>query len=288
MQEEFKKTIDTELNRRASLSNKTKSELENWARQTREYYAISNDANERNNIIQSAYKKASDLIEVENLKQDVTEVVSDIDEFGKNPERKLGEPFAAGLMNILNDKVSPTYDENGELMYEMPNSDGTGVTNMQFHEIKDYVDSKKVDKDSKDAINMLINGVNEGGDFNKNKMFNNIKNNVVVKGNLESLVNDDIFGGRNFRNDFIESIMTSSYEDLGVSLTEEEIKQLDPTDDGKVSLQDAIVIFGRLMENEQQTIDYVAEYFTKFAEQNRVKPNLQDQEEAGYDPYEFA
>ena len=288
MQEEFKRIIDLELNRRASLSNKTKSELENWARQTREYYAASNDANERNNILQSAYKKASDLIEIENLKQDTSAIISDEEEFGKNPERKLGEPFARGLMSILNDEITPTYDENDELMYGMPNPDGTGIINMQFHEIKDYVDSKKVDKDSKDAINMLINGVNEGGDFNKNKMFNNIKNNVVIKGNLESLVNDDIFGGRNFRDDFIESIMTSSYEDLGVSLTEEEIKQLDPTDNGKVSLQDAIVIFGRLMEDEQQTIDYVSEYFTKFAEQNRTKPNLQNQEETGYDPYEFA
>ena len=71
-------------------------------------------------------------------------------------------------------------------------------------------------------------------------------------------------------------------------ITKEDKNNLDPTDDGKISLQDAIIIFGKLTEDENQAIDYVAEYFTKFAEQNRTKPNLEGQEETGYDPYEFA
>ncbi|MAL60114.1 MAG: hypothetical protein CMC14_08710 [Flavobacteriaceae bacterium] len=276
MQEEFKRIIDLELNRRSSLTASDKKSLEEWARQTREYYAASNDANERNNILQSAYKKASDIIENENLKQDVSEIISDENEFGKNPVFKLGAGFSQDITKIMTGEKK--YEiVNDEIVYEMSNPYGPGTSYMHLHEIKDYIDSKKIDKDSQNAINMLINGVNQGGDFNRDSFFNNVKNNIIVKGNLDSLINDDIFGGRNFRDDFIESTMMSSYKDF-----DEELK------DEKISLEDAVAIFEELLKNREQTIDYVAEYFTKFAEQNRTKPNLQNQEEAGYDPYEFA
>ena len=276
MQEEFKRIIDLELNRRSSLIASDKKSLEEWARQTREYYAASNDANERNNIIQSVYKKGSDLIENENLKQDVSELVSDESEFGKNPVLKLGEKMSKNIAGIMTgEKKYEIVDD--EIVYKMPNPYGPGTSYMHLHEIMDFVNSKKIDKDSQDAINMLINGVNQGGDFNRDGFFNNIKNNIIVKGSLESLVNDDIFGGRNFRDDFIESTMMSSYKDF-----DEELK------DEKISFEDAVIIFEELLKNRDQTIDYVAEYFTKFAEQNRTKPNLQNQEESGYDPYEFA
>ena len=276
MQEEFKRVIDLELNRRSSLTASDKKSLEEWARQTREYYAASNDANERNNILQSAYKKASDLVENENLKQDVSGIISDESEFGKNPMFKLGAGFSQGLTDIITGKKKYEIIDD-EIVYNMPNPYGPGTSYMHLHEIMDFVNSKKIDKDSQDAINMLINNVNQGGDFNRDGFFNNIKNNVIVKGSLESLVNDDIFGGRNFRDDFIESTMMSSYKDFDENLKDE-----------KISFEDAVVIFEELLKNREQTIDYVAEYFTKFAEQNRTKPNLQNQEEAGYDPYEFA
>jgi len=163
-----------------------------------------------------------------------------------------------------------------------------GKNYISINELQRQLENNKIDTDTQEALTAIINDVDAIEDFNKKSVYNNIKHNVIIPGNLNSIVNDEMFGGRVFRDDFIEAIMTSTYDSLGVSLTEEEVKQLDPTNDGKISLEDAIVIYSKLMENKEQTIDYVAEYFTKFAEQNRTKPNLQNQEEAGYDPYEFA
>ena len=89
--------------------------------------------------------------------------------------------------------------------------------------------------------------------------------------------------------------MTATYEDLGVSLSEEEIKALDPTDDGKISFADAMVIFAELMSNEERSKNYVADYYTKFMEQNfnnSISEETKAQAELSsgdrYDPYEFA
>ena len=85
--------------------------------------------------------------------------------------------------------------------------------------------------------------------------------------------------------------MTATYEDLGVSLSEEEIKELDPTDDGKVSFSDAMVIFAVIMNDKERAKDYVTEYFTKFAEQNfnnNLRKDIIPEEDKPYDPYEFA
>ncbi len=161
---------------------------------------------------------------------------------------------------------------------------------ISFHDYKDFLKKNEFDFKSSDAIYNIINTINESENFNRDSIFNNLKNNIIGSGNLESLINDNIFGNKSFKENFIETLMDASYEDLGLSVTEEEIKELDPTNDGKISMEDAVVIFGELTEDKNQTIDYVAEYFTKFAEQNRTKPNLQDQnkEQTGYDPYEFA
>ena len=89
--------------------------------------------------------------------------------------------------------------------------------------------------------------------------------------------------------------MTATYEDLGVSLSEEEIQALDPTNDGKISFADAMVIFAELMSNKERAKDYVADYYTKFMEQNfnnsiseetKAQADLNSNDQ--YDPYEFA
>ena len=87
--------------------------------------------------------------------------------------------------------------------------------------------------------------------------------------------------------------MTSTYDDLGIALSEEEIKALDPTDDGKISVEDAMVIFAELMSNEERAKNYIADYYTKFMEQNfnnsiSEETTQANEQQKPYDPYEFA
>ena len=260
--------------------------------------------------LQQAYKEATTPKEKELILSEglggLTKFFTDIEEVkdmvAKTSDENVFGNYAGKPGNMLKTnhgqmtKKLGQVDINGVTYFEVAPEDTVMLDQVDLVENKyisafDYkkiLKEKEKDNNAIQALQDTISTINEAGSFNREAVFNNIKNNIISTANLESLINDNIFGKRNFKNDFINSLMEASYEDLGISITEEDINKLDPTDDGKISLQDAIIIFGKLTEDENQAIDYVAEYFTKFAEQNRTKPNLEDQEETGYDPYEFA
>ena len=212
------------------------------------------------------------------------------------------------MVKILkkNLKINGERLKDGMAGYMMPNIHDLSDPNeifMSTIEIEDYVNSNKIDIESKRNIGQKMTDITLRAqntkpgqviDFDFNKEKYNIKNSIVEKGNLSSLINDEMFAGRTFKGDLVQAIMTTTYENLGVSLSKEEIKMLDPTDDGKISFADAIVIFTEIMNNKERAKDYVAEYYTKFMEQNfnnnisKEVIQSQNKKESGYNPYEFA
>ncbi len=142
-------------------------------------------------------------------------------------------------------------------------------------EIKNMVNDIKVDQNSKESFDGLLEGViNEAGNlnagdsitFDKDKYSNLIKNNIIENGNLRSLARHKIFGGRSFKKDLKEALRTNTYEDLGIP--EELVKQLDPTDDGKISRRDARVIWRSIRDDEPMLKEYLTGYYTNALEQN--------------------
>ena len=272
--------------------------------------------------LQTNYRNAKNNIQKQTVLEEVieyTKQVSDIEDlrdkiaetsnpglfgnYGRKKNNLINTNFKLMTNNTEPKKFGSNYyvevSDNdileGGLLNEVPLIEKRGKNYISIQDFSNQLELNKFDHASAEGINSIISTVNDSDNFNRQGIFNNIKNNIVTAGNLESLINDDIFGGRNFKDDFIEAIVTSTYDELGVSLTKEEVARLDPTNDGKVSMQDAIVIYGKLVQDKDKTVNYITEYFTKFAEQNRTKPNLKDQikeiEEGGekpYDPYEFA
>ena len=274
MQTEFQKILSRDSNKKNSLNASDKNRLEDWIFTTKEDYLNAINLNQRNSIKQSLFKKASEIIDIENFKMDLAENLLDENIVGNNIEMKLGSPVVNTLSAIYTGDL-PYEIENDQIVYRMPDVDpyghrqSNGYVYKQLHEIEDYVNSKKVDLDSKDTLNTLITNASMDGanlkpgqstSFNYGKYKSNIMNNVLPSADLDSLISDEIVGGRVFRNDLIEAIMTATYEDLGVSLSEEEIQALDPTNDGKISFADAMVIFAELMSNKERAKDYVADY----------------------------
>tara|TARA_Y100001973_G_C5134144_1_gene299388 strand:+ start:158 stop:1066 length:909 start_codon:yes stop_codon:yes gene_type:complete len=302
MQTDFQKLLTLDLSRKDAIPSLSKQRLEEEVWQGRLDYLNAPNANARNSIKQSLIKKASYIVDVESMKTNIATTILDEEEFGKNPEEKLGESFVQNYGAIMTGEKS--YDVlNGQPGYYMPSPDGGEDVFVHLHELEDYVDSKKIDLDSKDTLNTLITNASMDGanlkpgqstNFNYTKYKSNIMNNIIPNANMDSLINDEIFGGRVFKNDLVEAIMTSTYDDLGITLSEEEIKALDPTDDGKISFSDAMVIFAELMSNEERAKNYVADYYTKFMEQNfnnsisEETIQGQNKKESGYNPYEFA
>ena len=106
----------------------------------------------------------------------------------------------------------------------------------------------------------------------------NIKDNLIgMKGvNMASLGRDPMFVGssRTWKKDMIEALAKSNYSELGIPLTEEEAKEMDETPDTPITPMDARIIVQNVMDDEDVYAEYLAEYFTKFEEQNWNKGSL--------------
>ena len=302
-QTDFQKLLTLSLNTKDAIPEFSRKRLEEEGWQGRLDYLNAPNANARNSIKQDLFKKSTYIIDVENMKTNVATTILDEEEFGKYPEEKLGAGFVNFSTRIYSGEI-PYSVVNGQPGYYMPSPDGGEDVFVHLHEIEDFVEKRKIDLESKDVLNTLITNASMDGanlkpgqstDFNYTKYKSNIMNNVLPNANMDSLINDEIFGSRTFKSDLIDAIMTATYEDLGISLSEEEIKALDPTDDGKISFADAMVIFAELMSNEERSKNYVADYYTKFMEQNfnnSISEETKAQAELSsgdrYDPYEFA
>ena len=166
------------------------------------------------------------------------------------------------------------------------------------NEIQDKVNDIKVDQNSKQSFEGLLEGViNEAsnlnaGDnitFDKDKYAGLIGNNIIENGNLKSLARHKIFGGRSFKKDLKEALRTNTYEELGIP--KELVDQLDPTDNGKISRRDARVIWRAIRDDETMLKEYLTGYYTNALEQNfnaninkdaKNSKNENDQQEGVY------
>ncbi len=94
--------------------------------------------------------------------------------------------------------------------------------------------------------------------------------------NLSSLARDPMFSGSNrtWKTDMIEALTKSNYSELGIPLTEEEAKLMDETPRTPITRMDARIIVQNIMQDEDMYAEYLAEYFTKFHEQNWNKGAL--------------
>ena len=99
-------------------------------------------------------------------------------------------------------------------------------------------------------------------EFDKNKTF-------VVDGNAVSIARHDIFGNRNFEKDMIKGLQNGTYKDLGINLTEQQVKELD-TNGGSVTQDDATRITKELItkpEYRELFNNLLSSFLTNISEQ---------------------
>tara|TARA_R100001015_G_C4633756_1_gene199153 strand:+ start:519 stop:2102 length:1584 start_codon:yes stop_codon:yes gene_type:complete len=146
---------------------------------------------------------------------------------------------------------------------------------MPNNQIKSLVDKNKIDTNSKDGINGMLETVinsasnlkpGDDTNFPAEKYKNLIENNIINKGNLNSLAKHKIFAGRSFKKDLKEALQTATYEQMGIP--KEIIEKLDPTDNGKITNRDARRITKAILDDEDMLKEYLTGYYTKALEQN--------------------
>ena len=278
MKEEKNATVD--------ISDKHYARLFEKYRKQKDIYAnAGNDSKGREIkalITKQIQKDKSDIDRSLRLKDHIASTTSNPRKFGHNPVGKLGK-YASFIADVVTgnselttkDKRAGYYTINGEFM--------------PLEKIEEeLINENKIDEAAKEGIMAIIENsmrkaqqVNPGenSDFNYQKEFNNIYNKIISQGNLKSLSTDKIFGNRIFKDDLEKTIMTSSYEELGISLTREKAEKLDPTkEDNLITKDDAKVITKRLMSDSETLKKYLSEYYTNAIEQNfynNLKPEVQ-------------
>ena len=148
---------------------------------------------------------------------------------------------------------------------------------MSIDQVEELVKENSVDLQSKKIVDDVVSSTaknagtirpGENNEFNYDATREAIKTQVVGKGNVRSLAEDEIIPGRSFYKDMQEALLNSTYEDMGINMTQEEAQKLDPTPKTPISKEDAKIIADKLMDNEKMLGDYLTDYYTKYMEQN--------------------
>tara|TARA_R100001198_G_C5233403_1_gene212038 strand:- start:1947 stop:2579 length:633 start_codon:yes stop_codon:yes gene_type:complete len=94
----------------------------------------------------------------------------------------------------------------------------------------------------------------------------------------------NMIGDTSFKDDLMEKLTTMDYTSLGID--EKTVKSLDPTNDGKISKDDARVITNKVLENQKLLKGMLTEYFTAYAEREfnaNIPQELKTQKEMAFD-----
>ena len=200
-----------------------------------------------------------------------------------NPDsifNNLGDGVGAGELDMDN-RGRDAYRETGRIYLNTIKNDMStlpdGLEFVTHSEFIDMINSKGMDEVSiekyRSNVEQKINqaeslqpGQNVDFqwqvEFDKNKTF-------VVDGNAVSIARHDIFGNRNFEKDMIKGLRNGTYKDLGINLTEKQVKELD-TNGGSVTQDDATRITKELItkpEYRELFENLLSSFLTNISEQ---------------------
>jgi hypothetical protein len=166
------------------------------------------------------------------------------------------------------DDVDKTIEEDGRRKYketgvinidniaEDQNGLATGLEFVTKNDLINIIESKGVDEATlakyRANIDQQINNAKnikpgERIDFRYEIEFDKQKT-FVADGNAISIATNDIIANRNFKKDLIRGLQSGTYEQLGINLTDEQIKELDKNG-GKVTEEDSIKMAEELIYN---------------------------------------
>ena len=162
-------------------------------------------------------------------------------------------------------------------------------------ELKEHVNSRKKDTQAAGNINnMIASGaanaknlkIGDSTDFDREEAKSRYTK-ILDKTDLHKAATKKMVGNTSWKEDMTEKLQTMEYTQFGID--EETVAQLDPTNDGVVSKQDAVVIVDKMMQDDEMMKGYLTDYFTIYEERefkNNIPKDLK--EDTLMDEDEFA
>ena len=102
--------------------------------------------------------------------------------------------------------------------------------------------------------------------FNRDQAAQMINNTIVNKGNLQSMIYDEIIPGRSFYNDMIGNIQGGTYSQYGI--TDVQMEMADLNADGIIDKNEATHIGNEMLKNEEYAKEELSEYMVNYLQQN--------------------
>ena len=98
-----------------------------------------------------------------------------------------------------------------------------------------------------------------------------------AKGNSKSIWNNPVLGGRVPKEDLIEAIKNNTYQSMGINMTEDDAKSMDPTKDTPITDSDVEAIVDEIINNQPELrSNLLTEYLTNLSRDIYLKSLDQD------------
>ena len=182
------------------------------------------------------------------------------------------EKYYQQFFNLADDETPPQpwsrdYKEMGVIDIDNLPEDLQFVTENEFIDILSSYgpDEESITKFQSHIDNTIKDAENkrpgENINFKWDHTYNNMKT-FSAQGNMTSIARNPIIGNRVFEDDLIEGLQRGTYKDLGIELTEEQVKALD-TNGGKVTKDDSIKIASEIIDKNPELLsDLLSSYLT--------------------------
>ena len=220
----------------------------------------------------SKYKRH--IGEVRSRFDDSIELRDQISFINNNPEQK-GNNWMNFKKSNIGQEIANAMSGGKELSWKN-NFAGYMIDDefMSIYDIKKLVDEKVFDLPSRNLIGSVIEyatvlgSYQNAGDLNMKDIEFKIRNEVINKGNKESLINDTMIQteGGSFKIDMINKLQEMTYHDLGI--TDNMLNNIDASldsvkiNDG-INKDEAILIYNELEKNKEMIDEYLTKYFAQ-------------------------
>ena len=268
---EFKQIMEREMERDVSLDDAKENEIRSKLNPWKEEYINASDQETKNSIERKVLKLSQE-------EQGDAESRSGLAETGLDKmEYDERLPIFKVMTDIVENNVEKITEEDGSIKYTYTDNAPEGfeepfAISQVIEKTQEFQKDEKFVNTFGGLINNNINqiqNIKEGDseEFPFESVYNNILNNVINSddSNMYSIANHKNFGNKSWKDNLVANIAQGTYKDLGI--TSSEVESLDPTPDGKITLEDARVIVDKFeFEDKPELREELANYYTKIIE----------------------
>ena len=278
----FEKFADWELARVQPLNDTEYNELHDDLKRRRNAY-VYGGKKDREMLMRELAEERAQSEKLYNAKQKLANAGQGNQNAGEDGlnEDWMGSEQAESLMMAMLGAPVWQGDTKGWMMKcDEGEECENGVKFIDADGVEKLVQEQSYDSSSADLLSSYVEDisnkfqeskVDDSIEFNYVDEYRKIRSEFIDKGNVRSLMSDEIIPGRRFDRDLMGSLMDASYRDLGITDSMlSDVASIYPgvkLDNG-ISPDEAAIIANEVFKNKNLTKHYLSMYYTNYLRNN--------------------